>query len=106
YLFPARTPTQTRTLSLHDALPISNAGTTNTCARTPRTARRRGFTFPREASAAHGLEYARLFEDRPELVPHLFGAGVIGIAGRPRSEEHTSELQSLAYLVCRLLLEK
>src|SRR3989441_7554692 len=30
------------------------------------------------------------------------------IAGNPvlRSEEHTSELQSLAYLVCRLLLEK
>src|SRR2546423_11917359 len=26
--------------------------------------------------------------------------------GLPRSEEHTSELQSLAYLVCRLLLEK
>src|SRR2546425_7298515 len=28
-----------------------------------------------------------------------------GVRGR-RSEEHTSELQSLAYLVCRLLLEK
>src|SRR5205823_15048884 len=27
-----------------------------------------------------------------------------GVTGR-RSEEHTSELQSLAYLVCRLLLE-
>src|SRR2546423_2918070 len=27
-------------------------------------------------------------------------------AARSRSEEHTSELQSLAYLVCRLLLEK
>src|SRR2546425_5229497 len=27
-------------------------------------------------------------------------------AAAPRSEEHTSELQSLAYLVCRLLLEK
>src|SRR2546425_7040022 len=27
-------------------------------------------------------------------------------AHRRRSEEHTSELQSLAYLVCRLLLEK
>src|SRR2546423_7969131 len=27
-------------------------------------------------------------------------------AQKPRSEEHTSELQSLAYLVCRLLLEK
>src|SRR6266545_1970850 len=28
------------------------------------------------------------------------------LADRARSEEHTSELQSLAYLVCRLLLEK
>src|SRR5205823_11055056 len=28
------------------------------------------------------------------------------IEGTSRSEEHTSELQSLAYLVCRLLLEK
>src|SRR3712207_7825883 len=27
-------------------------------------------------------------------------------ADRPRSEEHTSELQSRQYLVCRLLLEK
>src|SRR2546425_7751335 len=48
--------------------------------------------------------------------------GIIGVTGIPdaarlaylglyslqhrRSEEHTSELQSLAYLVCRLLLEK
>src|SRR3989441_4080920 len=29
-----------------------------------------------------------------------------GGEGDERSEEHTSELQSLAYLVCRLLLEK
>src|SRR5687767_15437735 len=29
-----------------------------------------------------------------------------GHGGGTRSEEHTSELQSLAYLVCRLLLEK
>src|SRR2546425_3295283 len=28
------------------------------------------------------------------------------VRNRLRSEEHTSELQSLAYLVCRLLLEK
>src|SRR2546425_9569579 len=28
------------------------------------------------------------------------------LSRNPRSEEHTSELQSLAYLVCRLLLEK
>src|SRR3989441_7459948 len=36
------------------------------------------------------------------------GARLPAPLGRPlqRSEEHTSELQSLAYLVCRLLLEK
>src|SRR5262245_66425310 len=28
------------------------------------------------------------------------------LPGHPRSEEHTSELQSLRHLVCRLLLEK
>src|SRR5258705_4765100 len=33
------------------------------------------------------------------------GAGTSGVAGI-RSEEHTSELQSLRHLVCRLLLEK
>src|SRR3712207_8731543 len=35
--------------------------------------------------------------------------GVLGAGGQPhqdRSEEHTSELQSRQYLVCRLLLEK
>src|SRR6266545_6277034 len=32
--------------------------------------------------------------------------GDAGPGRDPRSEEHTSELQSLAYLVCRLLLEK
>src|SRR2546425_9664790 len=34
-------------------------------------------------------------------LPHLVAYGSTN-----RSEEHTSELQSLAYLVCRLLLEK
>src|SRR2546423_7044772 len=43
----------------------------------------------------------------------IFGHGlmterrfVLAVADSLRSEEHTSELQSLAYLVCRLLLEK
>src|SRR2546425_3592403 len=38
----------------------------------------------------------------------LLAADVEAVVDRPgrRSEEHTSELQSLAYLVCRLLLEK
>src|SRR5262245_65385623 len=37
-----------------------------------------------------------------EFCRHAFGVVVCGI----RSEEHTSELQSLRHLVCRLLLEK
>src|SRR5205823_13153960 len=36
----------------------------------------------------------------------LQGAAPFGLHVAGRSEEHTSELQSLAYLVCRLLLEK
>src|SRR5690625_5586497 len=39
---------------------------------------------------------APLMRDVPTLRGH----------GRPRSEEHTSELQSRGHLVCRLLLEK
>src|SRR5437762_5510045 len=34
------------------------------------------------------------------------GVVVAGESGADRSEEHTSELQSPMYLVCRLLLEK
>src|SRR3712207_9047710 len=34
------------------------------------------------------------------------GRGVVLLSGPERSEEHTSELQSRQYLVCRLLLEK
>src|SRR2546425_8600175 len=37
--------------------------------------------------------------ESPILLPRF-------VVERFRSEEHTSELQSLAYLVCRLLLEK
>src|SRR3712207_9356960 len=39
----------------------------------------------------------------PGLSPH---ARRHGLLRRDRSEEHTSELQSRQYLVCRLLLEK
>src|SRR2546425_2311733 len=38
--------------------------------------------------------------------PHHLRAKIVLMIHRGRSEEHTSELQSLAYLVCRLLLEK
>src|SRR3989441_8863626 len=42
------------------------------------------------------------------LLQRRFARPAAGWAGefQWRSEEHTSELQSLAYLVCRLLLEK
>src|ERR1019366_10603748 len=38
--------------------------------------------------------------------PHCGEVGVCGADLQVRSEEHTSELQSLTNLVCRLLLEK
>src|ERR1041384_8464717 len=53
----------------------------------------------------------------PDPLPHMAGGGAdstaargpmscagLSIGGPDRSEEHTSKLQSLAYLVCRLLL--
>src|SRR2546423_8685166 len=42
--------------------------------------------------------------DRGKLAQRVGSAHLLARGGR--SEEHTSELQSLAYLVCRLLLEK
>src|SRR2546425_4508136 len=45
------------------------------------------------------LVFTRTKHGADRLARHLEGRG-------HRSEEHTSELQSLAYLVCRLLLEK
>src|SRR3712207_9538263 len=70
------------TLSLHDALPIWQ----------------RGADEPPGGGAA-----GRRRHRRPGRRPPLAGA-----AARPghRSEEHTSELQSRQYLVCRLLLER
>src|SRR6266487_1070276 len=50
-----------------------------------------GVTIAPVARQAHGV--ARSRDDAPG-------------AGRTRSEEHTSELQSPVHLVCRLLLEK
>src|SRR3712207_7252337 len=67
----------------------------------------------------HGVE-RRLVEDRVEqagladVEPESLASEPRGVEARlhahrdpaPRSEEHTSELQSRQYLVCRLLLEK
>src|SRR2546425_3734428 len=50
------------------------------------------------------LEHHRPRQDHTPGI-HLVEPGSVILSGA-RSEEHTSELQSLAYLVCRLLLEK
>src|SRR2546425_5445752 len=52
---------------------------------------------PRPGPGVDGRTWGRVRVE-VEIQPPVFA--------RPRSEEHTSELQSLAYLVCRLLLEK
>src|SRR2546425_5172492 len=49
-----------------------------------------------------GLRWGALRLGRTRLPP----GSLLGLLRLGRSEEHTSELQSLAYLVCRLLLEK
>src|SRR2546425_9091594 len=59
--------------------------------------------------------YTTLFRSRPSSTPSPMSCmhpnrtpapPSAATAHAGRSEEHTSELQSLAYLVCRLLLEK
>src|SRR3712207_7112666 len=54
------------------------------------------FRSPRRVSSS-----ARCARGRASTPPLVFGA-----SNTKRSEEHTSELQSRQYLVCRLLLEK
>src|SRR2546425_7163588 len=62
----------------------------------------------------HDLRFARFQHDPGLFEIHetlrlnslRIGAGRQALEYVLRSEEHTSELQSLAYLVCRLLLEK
>src|SRR5438270_7900843 len=70
-------PTEIYTLSLHDALPISREN-------------------------RFGPSTRSRIRENPAARPGKAKAGRIG----PRSEEHTSELQSQSNLVCRLLLEK
>src|SRR5262245_65149287 len=53
--------------------------------------------------------YRKLFALTSQRLAHERGWGretLVRISAAVRSEEHTSELQSLRHLVCRLLLEK
>src|SRR6476620_12749006 len=77
FFFNDTATTEIYTLSLHDALPICHV----------------------LANLAQPAQ-----RDDPHRLAHAHAAAV---GSRPaRSEEHTSELQSRQYLVCRLLLEK
>src|SRR3712207_8749775 len=73
--------TEIYTLSLHDALPISPA-------------------------CPQGLIQPPFSPMPTRKVSDDLSREALGLRGLTRSEEHTSELQSRQYLVCRLLLEK
>src|SRR3712207_7703308 len=72
--------------------------------RLPRAWPRRGRARRGGGPAPHARVDSRARAPRRAAV-RAAGAAV-GSRDRPRSEEHTSELQSRQYLVCRLLLEK
>src|ERR1041384_7072685 len=63
----------------------------------------------RSLSVKRSFALGLVIDRDPEIVrgDPFFPAFIAGVEAElaPRSEEHTSELQSLAYLVCRLLLE-
>src|SRR5258706_11828531 len=87
FFFNDTATTEIYTLSLHDALPISaiELGRKNGSRRLTNASSLRHDTEPLRLDAQRRVELA---------------------AEAMRSEEHTSELQSLTNLVCRLLLEK
>src|SRR3712207_7046057 len=88
FFFNDTATTEIYTLSLHDALPISRVA-------------RAVLGEPGKRGLARRVQH-----DAPALhVDDAFADGERPLDAL-RSEEHTSELQSRQYLVCRLLLEK
>src|SRR5690606_41448082 len=91
FFMDARATSEIYTLSLHDALPISD----KRCR--PGQAKRDPGPITTNVNCLEALWPQRASTTQP-----------CGYGSRlsPRSEEHTSELQSREKLVCRLLLEK
>src|SRR3712207_9475133 len=89
FFFNDTATTEIYTLSLHDALPISSTTRPSRPAGTARSMKASGS----RSTSSRARRARRLRTSRRS--DHLI-----------RSEEHTSELQSRQYLVCRLLLEK
>src|SRR3712207_9285205 len=96
FFFNDTATTEIYTLSLHDALPIYGADRGDP----PR---------PQQGRLLHqrraGPHRARR-RVRPRELERRTKRDSLVYGYRRRSEEHTSELQSRQYLVCRLLLEK
>src|SRR5258706_7141876 len=90
FFFNDTATTEIYTLSLHDALPISGGPRPPAGSRTSRSRSPASRSRPPVGGARRGPGRRRS--------PCR--------SRRGRSEEHTSELQSLTNLVCRLLLEK
>src|SRR3712207_8790767 len=89
FFFNDTATTEIYTLSLHDALPILQVASPPDILAQRRQEERGGVDAAVVGTVRHGAQPGELTQ--PDLV---------------RSEEHTSELQSRQYLVCRLLLEK
>src|SRR3712207_7460746 len=92
FFFNETATTEIYTLSLHDALPISFS---TGCASL--------FPLPHVIQAPTPCHYEMFLY---LLVRSSAIFNVVQALRVARSEEHTSELQSRQYLVCRLLLEK
>src|SRR2546429_6010286 len=98
FFFNDTATTEIYTLSLHDALPILTltlpSSTLTVHLPAPSMSKRYELVMPAVFDAS-----ARLSRLSKNSFTPVMGAN-------PRSEEHTSELQSRLHLVCRLLLEK
>src|SRR5690625_6840209 len=99
YLFNHTSTYDIYTLSLHDALPISENGEENLLTQT----NFKHLYWNMSQQLAH-----HTITGCPVFSGDLMGSGTISGPEENglRSEEHTSELQSRGHLVCRLLLEK
>src|SRR3712207_8029351 len=95
FFFNDTATTEIYTLSLHDALPIFP---TAPVGREPKNASGLHHDGDDHRAAAGALVH--------EGAESPAGVALQGLRVGVRSEEHTSELQSRQYLVCRLLLEK
>src|SRR5690242_20866880 len=103
FFFTVAATTEIYTLSLHDALPISLTVTLPV----PVERRTRAMEVLRRPVPRNSEVLVSAITKGNYFAP-LSGAGCCAACGclSPRSEEHTSELQSHVNLVCRLLLEK